>query len=189
VADLEKLNGRIDTQIAGQTARWSGIDGRVQSISKQIGQALLAQKINGATASQLKREVDRVAQAKIAFETSGGGLNLAETESLVRDLDRLTRSLDIRQGVGQVVAWTDIDGRQARAEARIAQDTAQGKLSASKASKAKKQLQTFKLVKAAMKASAGGNFTYSQIVTMAQTLDKIDSLVGIAPVAAPTRNQ
>lgn len=189
VADLEKLNGSIDTQIAGQAARWSGIDGRVQSISKQIGQALLAQKINGATASQLKREVDRVAQAKIAFETSGGGLNLAETESLVRDLDRLTRSLDIRQGVGQVVAWTDIDGRQARAEARIAQDTAQGKLSASKASKAKKQLQTFKLVKAAMKASAGGNFTYSQIVTMAQTLDKIDSLVGIAPVAAPTRNQ
>lgn len=189
VADLEKLNGRIDTQIAGKTAQWSGIDGRVQSISKQIGQALLSQKINGATASQLKREVDRVAQAKVAFETSGGGLNLAETESLVRDLDRLTRSLDIRQGVGQVVAWTDIDGRQARAEARIAQDTAQGKLSASKASKAKKQLQTFKLVKASMKASAGGNFTYSQIVVMAQTLDKIDSLVGIAPVAAPSRNQ
>jgi chaperonin cofactor prefoldin/chemotaxis signal transduction protein len=189
VADLEKLNGRIDTQIAGQTAKWSGIDGRVESIAKQIGQALLSQKINGATASQLKREVDRVAQAKIAFETSGGGLNLAETESLVRDLDRLTRSLDIRQGVGQVVAWTDIDGRQARAEARIAQDTAQGKLSASKASKAKKQLQIFKLVKASMKGSAGGNFTYSQIVVMAQTLDKIDSLVGIAPVAAPSRNQ
>jgi hypothetical protein len=159
VADLEKLNGRIDTQIAGQTARverYRWAEWRV--IAKQIGQALLAQKINGATASQLKREVDRVAQAKIAFETSGGGLNLAETESLVRDLDRLTRSLDIRQGVGQVVAWTDIDGRQARAEARIAQDTAQGKLSASKASKAKKQLQTFKLVKAAMKGSAGGNF-------------------------------
>ncbi|MDP3510171.1 MAG: hypothetical protein Q8T09_19520 [Candidatus Melainabacteria bacterium] len=189
VADLEKLNGRIDTQLAGKTAQWSGIDGRVQSISKQIGQALLSQKINGATASQLKREVDRVAQAKVAFETSGGGLNLAETESLVRDLDRLTRSLDIRQGVGQIVAWTDIDGRQARAEARIAQDTAQGKLSASKASKAKKQLQTFKLVKANMKASTGGNFTYSQIVVMAQTLDKIDSLVGIAPVAAPSRNQ
>ncbi|MBP9092784.1 hypothetical protein KBI23_17305 [bacterium] len=189
VADLEKLNGRIDTQIAGKTAQWSGIDGRVQSISKQIGQALLSQKINGATASQLKREVDRVAQAKVAFETSGGGLNLAETESLVRDLDRLTRSLDIRQGVGQIVAWTDIDGRQARAEARIAQDTAQGKLSASKANKAKKQLQTFKLVKATMKASTGGNFTYSQIVVMAQTLDKIDSLVGIAPVAAPSRNQ
>lgn len=189
VADLEKLNGRIDTQIAGQTAKWSGIDGRVQSISKQIGQALFAQKINGATASQLKREVDRVAQAKVAFETSGGGLNLAETESLVRDLDRLTRSLDIRQGVGQVVAWTDIDGRQARAEARIAQDTAQGKLSSSKANKAKRELQSFKLVKASMKASAGGNFTYSQIVAMAQTLDKIDSLVGIAPVAAPSRNQ
>lgn len=189
VADLEKLNGRIDTQLAGKTAQWSGIDGRVQSISKQIGQALLSQKINGATASQLKREVDRVAQAKVAFETSGGGLNLAETESLVRDLDRLTRSLDIRQGVGQIVAWTDIDGRQARAEARIAQDTAQGKLSASKANKAKKQLQTFKLVKANMKASTGGNFTYSQIVVMAQTLDKIDSLVGIAPVAAPSRNQ
>ncbi|CAN5296965.1 hypothetical protein BH11CYA1_BH11CYA1_39080 [soil metagenome] len=189
VADLEKLNGRIDTQIAGQSAKWSGIDGRVKSISTQIGQALLSQKINGASASQLKREIDRVTQAKVAFETSDGGLSLAETESLVRDLDRLARSLDIRQGVGQIVAWTDIDGRQARAEARIAQDSAQGKLSASKASKAKRELQSFKLTKASMKASAGGNFTYSQIVAMAQSLDKIDSLVGISPVAAPARNQ
>lgn len=193
VADLEKLSGRIDTQIAGQTARWAGVDGRLQALNKQVGEALLAQKINSTTASTLKRELDRVGQAKLAFEASGGGLNLAETESLVRDLDRLARGIEIRQGTGQIIAWTDIDGRQARAEARIAQDTAQKKLSPSKANKARRELDSFKAVKASWKHQSGGTFSYSQIVTMAQTLDKIDNLVGIAPVpgpaAAPPRNQ
>jgi len=188
VADLEKLNGRVDTALAGQTAKWSGIDGRVNDLGKRVGEAFLAQKIAPALASELKRELDRVNQAKTAFSASGGSLNLAETESLMRDLDRLTRQIDVRTGTGQIIAWTDIDSRQARVEARIAQDSAQGKLPASVANKAKRELQSFKVSKASLKSSTNGNLTYSQIVTMAQSLDKIDKMVGIEPTPA-FRNQ
>ncbi len=188
VADLEKLNGRVDTAMAGQSVKWAGIDGRINDLGKRVGEAFLAQKISPTLASELKRELDRVNQAKAAFSASGGSLNLAETESLMRDLDRLSRQIDVRTGTGQIITWTDIESRQARVEARIAQDTAQGKLSASVANKAKRELQSFKASKASLKSSTNGNLTYSQIVTMAQSLDKIDKMVGIAPTPA-FRNQ
>ncbi|HNM50195.1 MAG TPA: hypothetical protein PKN86_10845, partial [Candidatus Obscuribacter sp.] len=120
ITELEKLSAKLDTRLAGSSAQWNGIDGRISDTTKRIGDALLARKLDAASATDLRNEVDRIGQAKSAFASSGGGLTLAETESLVRDLDRLSRDLDNRLGTGRAIAWTDIDARQARLEARIA---------------------------------------------------------------------
>lgn len=178
ITELEKLSGRIDTALAGQKPQWSGIDGRISELGKRISDGQSASKFNAGTAGQLSRELDRITQAEQAFIASGGGLSLAEVESLSRDLDRLTRDLEVRLGTGSIVTWTDIDGRQARIESIIAQSSASGKISASVASRAKKELQALSTVKSSWKTS-GGSYSYTQLVTMAQTLDKIDKILGI----------
>jgi polyhydroxyalkanoate synthesis regulator phasin len=178
ITELEKLSGRIDTALAGQKPQWSGIDGRISELGKRISDGQSASKFNAGTASQLSRELDRITQAEQAFIASGGGLSLAEVESLSRDLDRLTRDLEVRLGIGSIVTWTDIDGRQARIESTIAQSSASGKISPSVASRAKRELQALSAVKSSWKTS-GGSYSYTQLVTMAQTLDKIDKMLGI----------
>ena len=45
-----------------------------------------------------------------------------------------------------------------------------------------RQLQALSSVKSSWKASSGGSYSYTQLVTMAQTLDKIDKLLGIRSV-------
>lgn len=179
ITELEKVSARLDTKLAGSSPQWNGIDGRVSETSKRISDALLAQKVDASAGNQLKNELDRISQAKVAFSTSGGGLTLAETESLVRDLERLNKDIDNRTGVGRAIAWTDIDARQARLEARIAQDIAAGKLSSQKAKQAKQELRSLSQVKATFRNSGG--YSYTQLVSMAQALDKIGKLVGFTP--------
>lgn len=180
ITELEKLSAKLDTRLAGSSAQWNGIDGRISDTTKRISDALLARKLDAPSATDLKNEVERIGQAKSAFASSGGGLTLAETESLVRDLDRLSRDLDNRLGTGRALAWTDIDARQARLESRIATEVAAGRINSQKANKARQELKTLTVVKASFKNSGGG-YTYNELVSLAQTLDKIGKMVGITP--------
>jgi len=178
ITDLEKLSAKLETKLAGNSGQWKGIDGRISETSARISDALLSRKIDIRTANQFKNELDRINQAKSAFMSSGGGLNFSETESLVRDLDKVARDVDNRLGTGKNLVWTDIDGRQARIEARLNSDLASGKISSQTANKAKRELTTLKVVKAAFKNSDGG-YSYSELVSLAQQLDKISRLVGV----------
>ena len=179
MTDLETVSGKLDTAIAGATGKWSSIGGRIDEISRRITQSVTDKKFTDDTAAGLRRELDRVTQARAAFEASGGALNLAETQSLVRDLDRLSADIDGHAGAGRVIAWTDIDARQSRIEARIASEAAAGRLSADKVDKAKKELKSFNSTKASMKNK--GNLSYSQLVTLAQSLDKVIKIAGWTP--------
>jgi len=176
--DLEKLSARLETKLAGNAGQWKGIDGRISETSRRVSDALLTRKLDVRTANQFKNELDRINQAKSAFMSSGGGLNFSETESLVRDLDKVARDVDNRLGTGKNLVWTDIDGRQARIEARLTSDLANGKISNQTANRAKRELTTLKVVKAAFKNSDGG-YSYSELVSLAQQLDKISKLVGV----------
>jgi hypothetical protein len=174
VTELEKLNGHLDTQLAGRITQWATLDAHLQDSARQVGEALLGQKLSVTQATQFKRELDRIAQAKQAFTASGGGLTLAETESLVRDLDRFSVDFQARLGKGQNIAWTDIENRQARVEARLLQ----GRLPKETVKKARRDLQSLSNTKALYRA-LGRNYSYKEITTMAQTLDRLDRLVGI----------
>jgi hypothetical protein len=55
---------------------------------------------------------------------------------------------------------------------------ANGKISNQTANRAKRELTTLKVVKAAFKNSDGG-YSYSELVSLAQQLDKISKLVGV----------
>ena len=107
-------------------------------------------------------------------------MTLAETESLVRDLDRLTRDLDSRVGTGRALTWTDIDARQTRIEARIKTDLASGKLDSQKANKARRDLQVINVTKNAYKRKGGG-LSYTELVSLAQSLDKVAKFIGVQP--------
>lgn len=180
ITDLEKLSSKLDTRLAGTTAQWDGIDGRIADSTRRISDALTGQKLSIDVGTQLKNELDRIGQAKNAFQSSGGGLTLAETESLVRDLDRLTRDLDSRVGTGRALTWTDIDARQTRIEARIKTDLASGKLDSQKANKARRDLQVINVTKNAYKRKGGG-LSYTELVSLAQSLDKVAKFIGVQP--------
>lgn len=178
ITELEKLGGRLETAVAGQKAQWTGVDGRLAELAKRIADGQSSGKFNSGVGAQLNRELERITLAKQAFLASGGSLSLAEVESLARDMDRLTRDLDFRLGSGNIVVWTDIDGRQARIESALANNGSGGKIPASAVRRAKSELAALTSVRSSYKGAAG-NLSYTQLVTMAQTLDKIDKILGI----------
>lgn len=175
MAELERVDNRINTMLAGRKVQWSGIDNRLLEAREEIEEGVAARRLSAAQASELKAELDRIAQAKLAFEASGGGLTVAETSSLVRDLERFNVNLNARLGkISQKIAWTDIDARQARVEAKLNQS----KMPVATANRVKRELKDLAIKKALYRAS-GNAFSYKELTSLAQTLDRLDGMVGI----------
>jgi chaperonin cofactor prefoldin len=175
MAELERVDNRINTMLAGRKVQWSGIDNRLLEAREEIEEGVAARRLSAAQASELKAELDRIAQAKLAFEASGGGLTVAETSSLVRDLERFNINLNARLGkISQKIAWTDIDARQARVEAKLNQS----KMPVATANRVKRELKDLAIKKALYRAS-GNAFSYKELTSLAQTLDRLDGMVGI----------
>ena len=172
--ELEKLNTAIDEVIArGQ--RNTGLDDGIAKTAARINEGIASKKLARDAATSLKSEIDRIQKAKLAFAHSQGGYDLQETESLVKDLDRLNAELDLRLR-GQNFAWSDIDRRQQSVELQMRNAIKAGKLNTSEAKKLQSELERIKRAKAAFTVS-DGDLNYFERVSLAEALDKLDGMM------------
>jgi polyhydroxyalkanoate synthesis regulator phasin len=173
-SELETLSKSIDDVIA-KGERSTGLDEGIQKTASRINDGIQNKKLAPDAASALKAEIDRIQKAKLAFAHSQGGYDLQETESLVKDLDRLNAELDLRLR-GQNFAWSDIDRRQQSVELQMRSAIKSGKLNPSEARRIQQELDRIKRAKAAFTVS-DGDLNYFERVSLAEALDKLDDMM------------
>lgn len=173
--ELDKLNGDIDAALAGGKHTWTGLNEGIEKTNQRLVEAIASKKITAEAASNLKTELARIQKAKIAFAHSQGGYDLQETESLVKDLDRVNAEVDLRLK-GQSFAWGDIERRQKHVEQLIQVAIKSGKLNSNEAKDVKDELERIKRAKQAFTMS-DGDLNYFERVSLAGALDKLDDMM------------
>ncbi len=173
--ELDKLNASIDSVLASGKRSWTGLDDGIEKTAKRITDGIAAKKIPVNSGSTLKTELNRMQKAKVAFAHSQGGYDLEETESLVRDLDRLNSEVDLLLK-GQSFAWSDIDKRQQNVEQLIRTSIKTGKLNGGEAKEIQDELEKIKRAKAAFTMS-DGDLNYFERVSLAGALDRLDDMM------------
>lgn len=93
--DLDRLNSRIEQQIASIKSPLADIDARQAELDKLIGENQIKGSITAEDAHTLKSELERVALAEAAFRISDESLNYAEAINLVLDLERIKTRLNV----------------------------------------------------------------------------------------------
>lgn len=178
VNELTKIEQRIKDALKNEKPIWVGIYGRRAELAKRVDDALAAKKVSLSQSNAVKAELGRIASAEQAFAASGGGLDFAETVSLVRDLERLNGQLEHSLGMVTKVPWDDIDARQAQLDKRIARAIQRGKLKKNEALKIRKELQRIASAEAVFRSS-GNELDYWEKVAIANDLDKLGKFVSI----------
>jgi len=173
--ELDKLNSAIDTNLTSSKRAWTGLDEGIDKTSRRITEGIASKKIPTDAANNLKTELGRIQKAKVAFAHSQGGYDLEETESLVKDLDRLNAEVDLRLK-GQSFAWGDIDRRQQNVEQLIRVGIKSGKLNSNEAKDITDELERIKRAKSAF-TSTDGDLNYFERVSLAGALDKLDDMM------------
>ncbi len=173
--ELDKLNASIDASLSSGKYKWTGLDEGIQKTSQRIEAGAASKKIPPDAVVVMKTELGRIQKAKVAFAHSQGGYDLEETESLVKDLDRLNAEVDLRMK-GQSFAWGDIEKRQQNVEQLIRVAIKSGKLNTVEAKDMQDQLERIKRAKAAFTMS-DGDLNYFERVSLANALDKLDDMM------------
>lgn len=96
IADMERINSALDTAIAGQKPRWANLDERYKALEQKINRSVASNKIDKGRGDKLKADLQSLARTRRDFETSGGGISLAEAESLVREFVRINGNIDVK---------------------------------------------------------------------------------------------
>ncbi|HMP51460.1 MAG TPA: hypothetical protein PKD05_07880, partial [Candidatus Melainabacteria bacterium] len=172
---LDDLNRKLDSALSGKSPSFAGIEDRLDKVGKRIADGIVGKKIDAEAASSLKTELDRISNARVAFAHSEGGYNLEETETLVRDIDRLNSEIDLHMK-GQKLAWSDIDNRQTSLEKTLKQLISQGKIKGADARVLLDQLDKIKRAKAAFTLS-DGNLNYFERVSLGEALDNFNRAI------------
>lgn len=177
LTELDKLQATVDARLKDSKPVWSGLAGRRNELSTQLTQLDQAKKLKPEDLFKFKAELNRISQAEAAFQASGGAIDLAETVSLVNDLDLLKRRIDSRIGVIAVnLAWDDIDGRQADLDRRINKALMRRAISSVEAQKLKAESTKIHQAEAIFKAN-DGSLSYFEKMALAGQLDKLNRLV------------
>ncbi|PZM77557.1 MAG: hypothetical protein DKT66_25065 [Candidatus Melainabacteria bacterium] len=177
LTELDKLQATVDARLKDSKPVWSGLAGRRNELSTQLTQLEQAKKLKPEDLFKFKAELNRISQAESAFQASGGAIDLAETVSLVNDLDLLKRRIDSRIGVISVnLAWDDIDGRQADLDRRINKALMRRMISPAEAQKLKVESSKIHQAEATFKAN-DGSLSYFEKMALAGQLDKLNRLV------------
>lgn len=174
LTELAKLQATVDARLKDNKPVWTGIDGRRNEISALINSMEQSKKLKTIDAFKFKAELNRISQAHSAFLASGGAIDLAETVSLVNDLDLLKRRIDSSTGVvTKNVAWDDIDGRQAEIERRIGKALMRHAITPVEAQKYKSEFAKINQAESIFKAN-DGSLSYFEKMALAGQLDKLN---------------
>lgn len=177
LTELDVLQATVDSRLKDRKPVWSGLDARRNEIYAQISSLEQSKKLTGAQASRFKAELSRITQAQGAFMASAGAIDLAETVSLVNDLDLLKRRIDSRGGiVSGTLAWDDIDGRQADLERRINKALVRRAITKIEANKMMVEFGKIHQAESIFKAN-DGSLSYFEKMALAGQLDKLSRLV------------
>lgn len=177
LTELDKLQSTVDARLKDSKPVWTGLDGRRNEVSAQLTQLEQSKKLKPEDLFRFKQELNRITQAQSAFLASGGAIDLAETVSLVNDLDLLKRRIDNRIGVISVnLAWDDIDGRQADLDRRINKALMRRIISPVEAQKLRVESSKIHQAEAIFKAN-DGSLSYFEKMALAGQLDKLNRLV------------
>lgn len=177
LTELDKLQATVDARLKDSKPVWTGLDGRRNEVSAQLTQLEQSKKLKPEDLFRFKQELNRITQAQSAFLASGGAIDLAETVSLVNDLDLLKRRIDNRIGVISVnLAWDDIDGRQADLDRRINKALMRRIISPFEAQKLRVESSKIRQAEAIFKAN-DGSLSYFEKMALAGQLDKLNRLI------------
>lgn len=177
LTELDKLQATVDARLKDSKPVWTGLDGRRNEVSAQLTQLEQSKKLKPEDLFRFKQELNRITQAQSAFLASGGAIDLAETVSLVNDLDLLKRRIDNRIGVISVnLAWDDIDGRQADLDRRINKALMRRIISPFEAQKLRVESSKIHQAEAIFKAN-DGSLSYFEKMALAGQLDKLNRLI------------
>ncbi len=174
IAELDRISKVIDTKINKKTT--NDFETQFAKVTTRITGSELAVKAKPQEVANLKKELERIAQAKTAFAHSGGGLSYAEAESLLRDVDRLNKEIDSRLGAGKAIAWSDIAARQKKLGEDIARGVTTGKIKSNDAKQLRKELDQLNTAKTAF-TNSDGSLNYYETISLAQALDRLDAMV------------
>lgn len=94
VVDVQRLGRRLQLRIAAVKQPLPDIDARQADLEKRIQNARANGKLNAEQISQLKADLDRIAEGEVAYRLSEESLNFMEAVNLVQDLDRVNKRLD-----------------------------------------------------------------------------------------------
>jgi hypothetical protein len=173
--ELDKLTNEIDNALTGTKTIANSIDLRLTNATDKINNYLAAKKLSNENAQKLHFELKRIDQAKSAFLSSGSGLNLAEAESLISDLERLDNDIDIKSGIANA-ALKDINVRQATLDRMLVKASARGQIKPDQARKLRTELNNFSHAKANFQKK-DNNLNYWEIISLSQALDRLDRMV------------
>ncbi len=174
LSDLDKLQSTVDARLKDQKPVWSGIDGRRNEVGALISSLEQSKRLKPDEVFRFKSELNRITQAQSAFLASGGAIDLAETVSLVNDLDLLKRRIDNRTGnISVNLAWDDIDGRQADLERRINKALMRHMITPVEAQKLKLEFAKINQAESIFKAN-DGSLSYFEKMALAGQLDKLN---------------
>jgi hypothetical protein len=173
LTELDRLQATVDARLKDNKPVWTGIDGRRREISTLIASLEQSRKLKPEETFRFKAELNRIAQAETAFQSSGGAIDLAETVSLVNDLDLLKRRIDNRTGnISVNLAWDDIDGRQADLDRRINRALMRHIITPVEAAKLKTEFAKIHQAETIFKAN-DGSLSYFEKMALAGQLDKL----------------
>lgn len=174
LTDLDRLQATVDARLRDRKPVWTGIDGRQNEVRTLITSLEQSKKLKPEEVFRFKAELNRITQAHTAFLASGGAIDLAETVSLVNDLDLLKRRIDNRTGIISVnLAWDDIDGRQADLDRRINKALMRRLITPVEAAKLKTEFAKIHQAETIFKAN-DGSLSYFEKMALAGQLDKLN---------------
>lgn len=174
IAELDRISKLIDTKVTKKPV--NDFDSQFNKVTARVTSPELAVKAKPPVVATLKRELERISQAKTAFSHSAGGLSFAEVESLLRDIDKLNKEIDTRLGTGKAIAWSDIEARQKKLGEDITRGITIGKIKTTDAKQLRKELDQLNTAKTAF-TNSDGSLNYYETISLAQALDRLDALV------------
>ncbi|HEY9784150.1 MAG TPA: hypothetical protein V6D17_02025 [Candidatus Obscuribacterales bacterium] len=176
MSELDKVDKAVDARLRDGRTVWKGVEGERNDIRLALASAEAARRIKPQQLANLRSELDRIAEAEAAFKASGGGVDLAETVSLVHDLSHLRKKIDLRLGTGSDVAWDDISTRKSVIERRINMAVVAGLVSPGMAKQLRREFQQINQTEALFRANDGKLNQYERMAIASQ-LDKLDRKV------------
>lgn len=174
--DLNVLSGRIDQAREHQTATLPSIDASATELVQRINTSLAANKITQQEATQLRNDLQHVAEIEAAFKADGNGVLTPRQIRIVSgEIDKVHAKLDefVRLADSAVPELTQ---RRTAIESRINTNQVAGKLSAAEVTDFMGELNDIATMQQSFLVS-GGTLNGSEILQLAGRFDRLEDRI------------
>lgn len=172
--DLDRLSARLERQLAERPGSFPDLDERLQEVTKNVEEGITSGKLTAAQGTEFKTELARLESLKRMYKESGDVITLEEALNVGLDLDRLAGRVEL--ALRNPLVATDVDGRQAYLDRRIAGGITSGRLTPQEAVELQQEFDRIASLEATMRAS-GNLLTYEETANLSLDLERLSSRI------------